>query len=263
MLAVEGVQVRLKDVSILSEINVSFQSGQITAILGPNGAGKSTLLKVLCGDRRPSAGQVHFDGVPISRWNPRCLARRRAVLPQTVSVPFEFTALEIVLLGRSPHGDRGKWEAGGLECMMKTDTVHLADRPITTLSGGETQRVNLARVLLQLAGKVPAETALLLDEPTASLDPLHQHTTLKLAREAARTGACVIVVLHDVNLASQYADRLILMKCGRIVADGTPADVIHPQLMRDVFGVAGVCLQHPISNTPAIFFSPISDYCSG
>jgi iron complex transport system ATP-binding protein len=134
---------------------------------------------------------------------------------------------------------------------------------VTTLSGGELQRVNLARVLLQLAGESPTDTALLLDEPTSSLDPLHQHTTLQVARAAAREGACVIVVLHDVNLAAQYADRLVLMKNGRIVADGTPAEVIHPQLMREVFGVAGVCMQHPIAGTPAIFFSPVSEYQPG
>lgn len=243
--------------ALVDDVTVEVEAGKFVAILGPNGAGKSTLLKMLCGQLRPHDGTITFDGKPLSDWNPMELARQRAVLPQSTTVPFNFTAYEIVLLGRSPHGDASKCRDMAMEAMKWTECDHLADRIVNTLSGGEMQRVNLARVLLQI-GLEPGtfRRLLILDEPISSLDPAHQHGALRVARRVAHEGAGVLVVLHDLNLAAQYADHIILMQSGKIVAQGTPEDVFQPQLVRDVFSIDVAIVRHPQTGTPAMLVTP-------
>lgn len=242
--------------ALVSEANFSVAEGEFVALLGPNGAGKSTLLKLLCGQIQPSQGNVNFLNLPLSQWPPMKLARHRAVLPQSSAVPFAFTALEIVLLGRSPHGDAQSCESLARQVMAQTDCGHLAERFVTTLSGGEMQRVQLSRVLLQLhhpCGEVPR--CLMLDEPISSLDPAHQHRALCVAKEFAAAGAGVLVVLHDLNLAAQYADRLVIMKQGLIVAGGTPREVVTEELVSEIFEVRARVIQNPVCDEPAVFVS--------
>lgn len=240
--------------SLVDSVNFELRSGEMVALLGPNGAGKSTLLKMLCGQNKPTSGRVFFEDRELAQWPPRELARLRAVLPQSSAVPFDFTALEIVLLGRSPHGDAASHEETAREAMEKTESLHLADRTVTTLSGGEMQRVQLARVLVQIGLRGgDSRRCLMLDEPISNLDPAHQHSALRIARDLARDGAGVLVVLHDLNLAAQYADRLVLMRQGRIVAEGNPDAVLTERQIGEVFNVKATVIRNPLCDAPAVF----------
>lgn len=240
---------------LVNDVSLSVKNGEVVALLGPNGAGKSTLLKLLCGQTKMSSGRVFFEDRDLHDWPPAEIARRRAVLPQSSTVPFDFLALEIVLLGRSPYGDAASSEALAREAMEKTECLHLAERVVTTLSGGEMQRVQLARVLVQIGLHADgAPRSLMLDEPISNLDPSHQHAALLIARDLARDGAAVLVVLHDINLAAQYADRLVMMKGGRLVTEGTAEQVVTAQTMKDVFGVGAEIIRNPVCDAPAVFF---------
>jgi len=259
MIRTEELGYRVGEKPLVASVNLEVSSGEVVALLGPNGAGKSTLLKLLCGQIKPHEGQVFFENRPLEHWPPQELARRRAVLPQSSAVPFDFTALEIVLLGRSPYGDGTMCEAMAMKAMEKTECAHLAQRIVTTLSGGEMQRVQLARVLVQIdltAGGAPR--CLMLDEPISNLDPAHQHGALMVARDLARAGTGVLVVLHDLNLAAQYADRLVLMKAARIVADGTPGDVLTEERIGEVFSVKAHVTKNPVCDAPAVFVEPLT-----
>jgi iron complex transport system ATP-binding protein len=211
-------------------------------------------LKLLCGQLRPTTGSVSFDGKPIREWAVRHLARHRSVLPQQSMAPFEFSALEIVLLGRSPHGDAARCIEMALDAMRWTECDHLALRTVNTLSGGELQRVHLARVLVQVGLKDNGSSrCVMLDEPISNLDPAHQHVALRISRRIAVEGAAVLIVLHDLNLAAQYSDRLVLMKSGRIAASGTPAEVMREDLIGEVFGVRAHVAVNPVCGAPAVF----------
>ena len=257
MIRAEKITFAVRGRELVSSVDFTLKPGAVTAILGPNGAGKSTLLKLLCRQIKPTSGRVFYADKPLEDWNARALARQRAVLPQHSVVPFEFTALDIVLLGRSPHGDSARCEDMALAALQRTDCAHLASRTVNTLSGGELQRVHLARVLVQLTPceKQPAHT-LLLDEPTSSLDLAHQHTTLRIAREMAAAGVSVLVVLHDLNLAAQYADHVVVMTSGRLHTEGTPREVLTPSLVAEVFGVEARILENPFGSAPAVFVAP-------
>lgn len=254
MLQAENLSYQVGRATLVSGVNLSVEKGEVVAVLGPNGAGKSTLLKLLCGQLRPTEGRVLFAGRELGGWPLRELACRRAVLPQQSSVPFDFTALEIVLLGRSPYGDAASRIPLARQAMEWTECAHLAERTVSTLSGGELQRVNLARVLVQI-GLEPGdgERCLMLDEPISNLDPSHQHAALRIARRMAGDGTAVLVVLHDLNLAAQYADRIVLMKDSRIAAEGSPREILQPALIGEVFSVRAMLAENPISGTPAIF----------
>ncbi|MEX1119852.1 MAG: heme ABC transporter ATP-binding protein [Terrimicrobiaceae bacterium] len=256
LMEARNLSFRVGGTPLVSKVNFSVAQGEFLALLGPNGAGKSTLLKLLCGQIPPSEGTVRFLDRPLGEWPPMTLARHRAVLPQSSTVPFAFTALEIVLLGRSPHGDARACEDLARHVMTQTDCAHLAERFVTTLSGGEMQRVQLSRVLLQLHhpdGNVPR--CLMLDEPISNLDPAHQHGALCVARKFAASGAGVVVVLHDLNLAAQYADRLVIMKQGSIVAQGAPREVVTESLVSEIFEVRARVIENPVCDGPAVFVS--------
>jgi iron complex transport system ATP-binding protein len=249
----ENVGVRLQTRDLLRDVSLSFAGRELAVIVGPNGAGKSSLLKVLSGHWRASEGVARMNGRPLARWQPRELARHRAVLPQSSSIPFAFTAHEIVALGRSPHGDTARSTPIVEAMMRRTDTLHLASRSATTLSGGELQRVHLARVLTQLEGDPTG--VLLLDEPTSNLDPLHQHIVLRIAHDFAKGGGTVVAVLHDFNLALQYADRVIVLAAGSLAADGPPEQTLTPDLLASVFGVRAALARHPFAEAPAMLVS--------
>lgn len=257
ILAARSLNFEVSGRALLSEVTMAVTSGEMVALLGPNGAGKSTLLKLFCGQIKPTRGAVLFDGVPVASWRPRDLARRRAVLPQSSSIPFAFTALEIVLMGRSPHGDAARCEPLARAAMARMECEHLAGRTVTTLSGGEMQRVQLARVLVQIdMERQSRPVCLMLDEPISSLDPAHQHAALDAARQLARNGAAVLVVLHDLNLAAQYADRLVLLRNGRLLKEGPPRAVLTEAAIAEVFGIRVALLPNPFCDAPAVFVEP-------
>lgn len=239
MIEALDLSVRRGGRALLDGLSMTVQAGEVPAVVGPNGAGKTTLLRVVSGEWRANGGEVRLDGRDLSEYSALELARRRAVLRQDTVLTFPFTVSEVVGLGRLPHEattSRQENERIVMEEMARAEVDHLADRLYPTLSGGERQRTQLARVLAQIHGS-PAEGGryLLMDEPTASQDLAHQHRLLMLARGLAATGVGVLVVLHDLNLAARYADRLIVLKDGRKAAEGRPEDVLTPDLIREVF----------------------------
>lgn len=248
-LAAEGICVEVQGRQLLHDVSLCLRAGEVLALAGPNGAGKSTLLAVLAGDITPSRGRVTLDGRPITSHRARELARKRAVLPQRTVIPFGFTSRAIVLMGRHPHtgfGSPNEDEEAVDRAMQRTETLALAARRFPTLSGGEAQRVTIARVLAQQTPIV------LLDEPTAALDIHQQALVAEIAREEARAGAAVLAVLHDLNLAAACADRVALMASGRIMAIGTPWQVLTPQLLKAVFQHPVTVLRHPARDCPLI-----------
>ncbi len=226
----------------LATVDVRIPAGRFTAILGPNGAGKSTLMSMLVGERAPQSGQVLLDGLELSGHAMEGLARRRSVMPQDCSVAFDFTAQEVVELGRYPHRHQpGTGEAQiPAQAMALTGVDHLAQRSINTLSGGERARTHLARALAQI-WQQPADGAarwLLLDEPTAALDLAHQHHAMRLLRQwAAQQGAGVVAVIHDLNLALRYADDVLVLGGDAGVHHGAVLEVLQPALVRQVWGM--------------------------
>ncbi|UUC95052.1 MULTISPECIES: heme ABC transporter ATP-binding protein [Comamonas] len=226
----------------LATVDVRIAAGRFTAILGPNGAGKSTLMSMLVGERAPQSGQVLLDGLELSGHAMEGLARRRSVMPQDCSVAFDFTAQEVVELGRYPHRHQpGTDEAQiGAQAMALTGVDHLAQRSINTLSGGERARTHLARALAQI-WQPPADGAarwLLLDEPTAALDLAHQHHAMRLLRHwAGQQGVGVVAVIHDLNLALRYADDVLVLGGDAGVHHGAVLDLLQPALVRQVWGM--------------------------
>ncbi|MFF3755377.1 ABC transporter ATP-binding protein [Streptomyces sp. NPDC002018] len=218
---------------LLDGITITLPAGRFTGLVGPNGSGKSTLLRLLAGLRVPSSGHALLNGGDVAATGRREVARRLAVVAQDVAVDVEMTVREVVSLGRAPH--RGRSAASGArdrdaveKAMARTGVSALADRSWPTLSGGERQRVNTARALAQ----EPA--GLLLDEPTNHLDIRHR---LDLMEMLSRTGVTVIAALHELELAARYCDHLVLLDAGRVVAAGTPADVLTPRILEDVYQV--------------------------
>lgn len=225
----------------LAPLSTDWRAGELCALVGPNGSGKTTLLNLLSGALRPSAGSVRFADRPLNAWPPLELAQRRAVLPQSPRLEFSFSVGEVVALGRSPYGDSPERRQDVKRITEALDEVGLApyrDRPFPRLSRGEKQRVQLARVLAQLPPPDrEAPAALFLDEPINHLDLEHQHGTLAIARRRADEGTLVIAVLHDLNLALRYADRVLVLSTGELSGDGTPEEVLTPERLKAVFQV--------------------------
>ena len=242
MLEAQGVTVRVGTKTLLEAVDARLRPGELLALLGPNGAGKSTLLKVLSAATGPGAGSVRLEGRPLSQWPNRLLARRRAVLPQeSFRGGFAFTARELVLLGRAPHqGDRDALpdEEVALAALEASGAAELAERDLATLSGGEFQRVELARVLAQVWEARPPRPPgyLLLDEPTASLDLVQQGRTLALARDLARQGYGVLAIVHDLTAALELADSALLLSEGRVMASGPVERVMQPEVLSRAYG---------------------------
>ena len=238
-LAAEGLSLALGGRAILSDVSVGFEPGRVTAILGPNGAGKSTLLSCLAGLQPVDAGAVLIDGRPRTAWSRRALAQRIGYLPQVSDVHWDVDVETLVGLGRFAR--QGRWGASAADraavekAMLATDILAFSARTVTSLSGGERARVLLARAL---AGE-PAW--LLADEPLANLDPAHQLDALDCLRAVAQAGAGVVVVLHDLNHAARVADRVLMLRAGRVVAHGAPNKVLTPALIAETFGVRVHC----------------------
>jgi iron complex transport system ATP-binding protein len=239
-LSCAGVEVRIEGKTLLAGASVELAAGKVTAILGPNGAGKSTLLSVLAGQRAPTQGRVTLDGRPLQAHGMPALALRRALMPQESAVAFDFTAQEIVALGRYPHRRAPGRDEDAIveEAMALTDVSALAGRVLNTLSGGEKARAHMARALAQLWHPRPdgASRWLLLDEPTAALDLAHQHSAMRLLRAWAERGVGVVAVLHDLNLARRYADEVVVLggDAGGLIR-GPAAEVLQPALIEQVW----------------------------
>ncbi|PAA08554.1 heme ABC transporter ATP-binding protein [Pseudomonas fragi] len=252
MLRTENLQIRRDQKVVLADVTLDVRPGEVLGVLGPNGAGKSTLLAALCGELAPAAGHVWLDQQALGEWKGAQRAQRLAVLPQTSTLDFAFRVEEVVGMGRLPH-QTGRTRDTEIihEALQAADVEHLAGRSYLALSGGERQRVHLARVLAQLWPGQNGQT-LLLDEPTSMLDPLHQHTTLKAIRAFADRGAAVLIILHDLNLAARYCDRLLLLEQGRPRALGCPQAVLQPDELKAVFGLDVLVQPHPELGCPMV-----------
>lgn len=238
--------------SISEGLDVVVPPGSFTAIIGPNACGKSTLLRALSRLLKPTAGVVHLDGRDIHGYRTREVARRLALLPQQSTAPDGITVADLVARGRFPHrGLLRQWSEADTatvdEAMAATGVTELSDRAVSELSGGQRQRVWLA---LALAQDTPV---LLLDEPTTFLDIAHQLEVLRLCRRLHRTGHYTLVtVLHDLALAFRFADHVIAMKDGRIVAEGPPGEIATPEIMREVYGIESVVITDPATGGPLV-----------
>jgi len=235
----------------LRGVDLSLVAGSLVAIVGPNGCGKSTLLRCLARLHRPSTGEVTVDGRDIQGLSPRETARTIALLPQSPLAPEGLTVAGLVAYGRHPHqGLFRRWsvedERVAEDAMRATAVLELADRALDTLSGGQRQRAWVAMVLAQRS------PVLLLDEPTSALDLGHQIEVLRLLREVAAGGRLVVVVMHDLAAAVRYADHLVALKDGVVVAQGAPHEIVDADLVRDLFGVETEILRSSDDGAPVV-----------
>ncbi len=238
ILQADKLSVRLGAALVVDRVDLALRPGEIVALVGPNGAGKTTLVRALAG-LIPAQGSISLDGRPLKSWPVRDRARRIAYLPQGNVFHWPLAVAEVVALGRMPHGDpftrpSDADRAAVRQALAATAIEAFAERPVTSLSGGERARVALARALATQA------EVLLADEPTVSLDPRHQLVVMELLRSAAHGGAAVLAVLHDLALASRFADRVMVMDRGRLVADAAPTAALDPARLAAVFGVEAV-----------------------
>jgi len=235
----------------LKDISLEFRLGELVGLLGPNGAGKTTLVRALAGQLHPTAGEVTLDGAPIRAWGRLEVARRIGYLPQDVRSSFSYTCEEVVAQGRYPHlgtlGLLGRHDREVVRRSMEwTATLAFARRPLNDLSGGERQGVLLASVLAQ-------ETRfLLLDEPTAALDLHHQVDVFERISQLAHEGLGVIVITHDLNLAAQYCDRLVLLHEGRVAAAGAPAQIMVEDVLKRIYQTELMVHRNPVTGTPMV-----------
>ena len=251
-LRAEAVRLSYDDRTIIDGLSLSVPDGKVTVIVGPNACGKSTLLRALARLLRPTSGHVVLDGEQIHHLPTKEVARRLGLLPQTPIAPEGILVVDLVARGRTPHQKLfQQWsdadERAVRSALEATASMALADRPVDELSGGQRQRVWIALTLAQ-------ETdLLLLDEPTTFLDIAHQIDVLDLVEQLNRVQhRTVVLVLHDLNLACRYADHIVAMRDGEIVAEGPPADVITAHTVRDVFGLDCVVIDDPVSHTPLV-----------
>lgn len=253
LFALEGVGFSIADRVLLEPLSLDLGAGKVIGILGHNGSGKSTMVKLLARQQRPSRGVLRFAGRPIESWDNRAFARRVAHLPQQTPPAAGMLVKELVALGRYPwHGALGRFGQRDrdkvAEAMALTDIEPFADRLVDTLSGGERQRAWLAMLVAQDA------ECLLLDEPIAALDLAHQMEVLTLVQRLSHEhGLGIVVVLHDVNMAARFCDELIALHSGRLVARGTPEEIVRPEVLRMIYGVEVGVIAHPHGGRPLAF----------
>ena len=243
-------------VPILEEVSFSVAKGDFFIVIGPNGSGKTTLMKLISGLLKHQKGHLKILNRPIRRYARKELARTIAFVPQTISIDFPFTVMEVVLMGRSPHlGMLGLEKEEDLkaaeQALVFTGVDHLANRKVDQLSGGEQQRVFIARAICQ------EPQIMLLDEPTASLDLAHQSRVMDLMEKLKKEkGVTIVMVSHDVNLAAMYGDRLVLLKQGQIISSGLPADVLTYRMLEEAYGCTLLVDESPIGKFPRITLVP-------
>ena len=235
----------------LDGVSLQVAPGTFYAVLGPNGSGKSTLLRALLGLVPPSGGAARVAGRPVLEWERRELARTVGAVSQTEAVVFPLSVRELVAMGRYPHlgplgGERARDREAVRVALERCDALELAERPVTTLSGGEFQRVRIARALAQ----EPASLAL--DEPTASLDLGHEMKILRLLKGAVAQGTTVLLITHHLDLAARFADRLLLLEEGRVAAEGTPEAVMREEVLSGVYGWPVAVQRDPLTGAPRV-----------
>lgn len=237
----------------LREVDFALDAGAVAGIIGPNGAGKTSLLQLLAGDVEPARGECHLLGVPVSQWDAPARARMMAVLPQLSLLNFPYTVEEVILLGRTPHSTGAATDRVILhEVMQATDTTSLRQRLYTQLSGGEKQRVQLARVFAQIWQDEGTPRVLLLDEPTTALDLAHQQLIMDSIRALAANGCGVAMVAHDFNLVAAVAQQVVVVAAGRVIAQGVADTVLTAELFASVFGAQVAIGAHPASGSPLV-----------
>ncbi|SCL13831.1 iron complex transport system ATP-binding protein [Micromonospora nigra] len=255
MLAVTDVAVSARAVRILDGVTCAVAAGSLVGLLGPNGCGKTTLLRAVAGLARPHRGEVALDGDPVAGLPRRAAARRMALVAQHAETDLDLTVRDVVLLGRIPHR-RSRWAdsptdlSAAAGALGRVGLDGYADRRWHTLSGGERQRVQLARALAQ------EPDLLLLDEPTNHLDVRHQLHLLHLVR---RAGLTTLAALHDLNLAAMFCDAVVVLRAGRVVAAGPPAEVLTPGLIAEVYEVRADVAAHPVTGRPVVTYHPPVD----
>jgi iron complex transport system ATP-binding protein len=255
LLWIRGLVAGYGRAEVLRGVDLSVDRGEVVGLIGPNGAGKTTVIRVVSGALRADAGEVRVAGVELHRRTARETARLVSVVPQELAPTFEFTALEVVLMGRAPY--QGRLGGGGAEdfrrvreAMEAAGVHHLAERSLGHLSGGEKQRVVLAQALAQDA------PLLLLDEPTTHLDPGHVVAILEVVGGLAREGRAILAVFHDLNLAAASCHRLVALDGGEVRAEGSPEEVLTPSLLRGVYGVEADVYPHPLTGRPVVVMGP-------
>ena len=252
MLSIDDVTIRYDARTVLRNISLDVKPGEALALIGPNGVGKSTLIRACSGNLRPIGGRVTIDGHDVHRLRAEDRAKLIAVVPQAVRLPELFSVFDTVLMGRTPYlgwlGREGEKDRSAVQAALdRTGTLELADRPIGELSGGEQQRVLIARALAQSAH------TLLLDEPTAHLDLKHQASVLSLVCDLAHDEKyAVLIALHDLNLAAQYADRVALLSNGAVAAIGTPEEVLTEKNLSPAYGLRITVYEHPAHGAPLV-----------
>ncbi len=253
-LKLSGVEFSYDGIPVLENVELKVEEGDFWGLIGPNGSGKSTLLRIISRVLRPYNGAIYIDGKSLDNLSQKAIAQNIACVPQETQTSFAFSVSDIVLMGRFPHLRRFQAEDAedfkiARESMRRTQTLHLAERPITELSGGEKQRVIIAQALAQ------EPRLLLLDEPTAHLDINHQLHILDLLNNLNQDGLTLITVLHDLNLAARYCKHLILLNNGRIEVIGEVKEVFDPDIIRRVFKTDIVVNQSPVTKT--LYLTPI------
>lgn len=257
MLKIDSVGLTISAVPLLNNITIDCPRGSVTALMGPNGAGKTSLLKVISGDHKASQGVVEINGQPRENWKQSDIAQFMAVLPQSSTLTFAFTAHEVVALGRTPYATGLRRDGDIIDAALaKVDASYLAQRSFVQLSGGEKQRVQLARVLAQIWEhcEAVAETdgILLLDEPSAAFDMAHQLMLIDTVQQIAAQGVTIVMVMHDLNLAAKCADQMVFMNCGECTAVGTVTELLTPEMIKKVFSVDAEVIAHPVQGTPMV-----------
>jgi iron complex transport system ATP-binding protein len=236
---------------VLRDVSMAVAPGTLYSVLGPNGAGKSSLIRALLGLVRPARGEAFLAGVPAADWRPRERARRVGVVPQSEAFQFPMTVEELVSMGRYPYltalsSPTAKDRSVVADALTRCDAAELAPRPVDTLSGGELQRVRIARALAQ------EPSTLILDEPTASLDLSHEMEIMELLRDVVSSGRTVLMTTHHLDLAGRYSDRLLLLNRGAVAAEGTPAEVLNARDLERVFGWPVTVTDDPVTGTPRV-----------
>ena len=250
-ISAQGLTCEVEAQTLLDGVDLHADRGELVGLIGPNGAGKSTLLRAISGILRHRDGAVRLEGRDLESLSSREVAATLALIPQIAPYTHGFTAIELVLMGRYPHLGRFQIEGSeddriARESMRLTETEQFAGRTLDTLSGGERQRVFVSRALTQ------QPRVLLLDEPTSNLDVFHQLKVFDLVRRLVDDGLTAVAAIHDLNMAARYCDRLVLLSGGRVIAEGTPGEVLTPEAIERAFGVNAAVYPDPVTGSLAV-----------